>query len=72
MHNNAILHAQKLIESGMNRDTWSQYGFNYELRCTSLDFYCLFAKPWGGVRYITVAYYNRYGTGIAVNYADCA
>lgn len=56
MHNNAIIHATRLIESGTRRDTWSESGFIYELRETTLDFWCLFAREWGTVRFMMVAY----------------
>jgi len=61
MHNQAIEHAQQDITNGNRIDAWSGDGFIYELRETALDFWCLFAREWGDVRFQTIAYFDQYG-----------
>ena len=56
MHNNAIKHAETILQVGTRRESWSADGFLYELRETTLDFWCLFAREWGDVRFTMVAY----------------
>ena len=60
-HVEAVGHARVLIQSGMRRDTFSLDGYIYELRETTLDFWCLFAREWGGVQFQTIAYFDQYG-----------
>jgi hypothetical protein len=61
MHNQAINRAQQDIQTGIRTGSWSGNGFIYELRETSLDFWILFAREWGNVRFQTIAYFNQYG-----------
>lgn len=64
MHNNAIIHAKALIDAGTRRDTWTEDGFCYALRETTLDFWCLFAREWGSISYTMIAWFNQYGTNV--------